>query len=202
MDLNAASFNDALGKEYLHHPSFLKAVPGNNAESESVETSKGDVRNDWQFVLDKMKDGDINLLYVAMTRARKTLSIPESIKTLLQEFDHYHDRVVGYKKAGFGRKLPTATDESRIVIGGKKSQPLKKDQLWNLYHDLCAPLRKEMGISEDSKIVHTLFPECKDEDKYIEGEFEEEQAEQKVKSESQLGTVNAEDDNVADYFDV
>jgi len=231
VDLSSSSFTDNLDPK-LRHPSFLKAMPGQSLSAEPevmkpeiskvkskigtikservlLETSAGDNRKGWQFGFSDY-DQPLNALYVALTRARKTLSVPASIKTLLQDFDRYHFLVESYKKdaSGMERKMPMSHDESMMLIEKKgekdnqKDRKMTKGEVWNLYHDICAPLRCELGIPEDSAMLHSLFPECKDEDKYIKGEFKEEHAEQRVKSESQLGTVNAEDDNVADYFDM
>ena len=52
LDLSAASFADSLSPT-LHHPSFLKAMPGqikSETPATSLETSKGDKRKGWQFV--------------------------------------------------------------------------------------------------------------------------------------------------------
>mmetsp|Transcript_30586 Transcript_30586/g.64706 ORF Transcript_30586/g.64706 Transcript_30586/m.64706 type:complete len:1199 (+) Transcript_30586:90-3686(+) len=162
LDLSAASFTESQ-KLSLRHPSFLKAMPGQSAKSETptspLEISKGDRRKGWQFILSEYLDGDINLLYVAMTRAKKTLSVPTSIKMLLQDFDRLHYLVETFKKdaTGADRKMPLSNDESMMVVGKKK---LNKGDVWNLYHDLCVPLRKEMEIADDCTFMQSLLPDC------------------------------------------
>lgn len=109
----STSFTDSQ-PAILRHPSFLK----------SPETSKGEKRKGYQFVLDRWRDQHINMLYVAMTRARKTLSVPRSTKMLLQDFDRLHFLVGHFKKDAFGedaRKMPSSDDESMIMMGKGKA---------------------------------------------------------------------------------
>lgn len=211
LDLNAESFSESLPTE-LRHPSFLKAMPA-QVKSEhsdaglktdsSIEISQGVMRKGWQFNLSQWSDQSINLLYVACTRARKTLSVPNSIKTLLEEFDKLHFLVDSFKKDASGidgRKLPLSTDESMMVIP-KANKKIDKGDVWNLYHDLCLPLRKEMGIGDDSMIVPSLFPECKNES--TEEKIQENLVKEEAKPEANfVARVGAGDGNVADYFDV
>lgn len=212
----------------LRHPSFLKAMPGQvksettaenseasqvNVKSETVsvksetavpmEISKGDYRKGWQFILGKYatSDAEINKLYVAITRARKTISVPKSIKMLLQDFDHLHFLVEGFKNDASGvggREVPSSNDESSIMIG-MTPKKLTKGEVWNFYHDLCLPLREELGVPGDSMILPSLFPECKDES--MENKFEGEQKKPAVKPEGQLDAMKSNNVNVADYFD-
>mmetsp|Transcript_12964 Transcript_12964/g.23839 ORF Transcript_12964/g.23839 Transcript_12964/m.23839 type:complete len:633 (+) Transcript_12964:102-2000(+) len=195
LDLSAASFTNSTKSmsPSQHHPSFLKTMPGeikSETPSASLEISKGDMRNSWQFILSSYQDANINMLYVASTRAKKILSVPASIKMLLQDFDRLHYLVSTFKKDASGvdgRKVPLSNDKSMMVIGSKK---LNKGEVWNLYHDLCYPLRKELGIPDDCMILPTLFPDCEDES--MEIKFEGEQGEFEVKSERQTMEIKSE----------
>lgn len=150
----------------MRHPSFLRPMPGvtDSGWTPSLGVPKAEKRKLWQFMLSSFKDGDINLLYVAMTRARKTLSVPKSIKMLLQDFDRLHDIVETYKRDSStegGGEGPSSSDNS--IFMGKEKNFLSKGQVWDLYHDLVLPLRKEICVSEDIKLLQYLFPECRDE---------------------------------------
>ena len=142
---------------------------------------------------------------MALTRARVTLSIPKSIKTLLQGLDRIHYLVETFKKdaAGVdGRGMPSSNDESMIVIG-TKGRKLSKGDVWDLYHDICLPLRKELGMSsDDCSILSSLFPgECEDGDDNDDEPIKTEQIEVKNETTTAAVGVKAEDD-VAGYFDV
>ena len=142
---------------------------------------------------------------MALTRARVTLSIPKSIKTLLQDLDRIHYLVETFKKdaAGVdGRGMPSSNDESMIVIG-TKGRKLSKGDVWDLYHDICLPLRKELGMSsDDCSILSSLFPgECEDGDDNDDESIKTEQTEVKNETTTAAAGVKAEDD-VAGYFDV
>ena len=214
LDLSATPFDDS-GPARWRHPCFLKAVP--RTESESIKSdvaspltvSEGEWRKGWEFQLSSFRDADINMLYVAMTRARKTLSVPASIKKLFQDFDRLHYLIEIFKKDALGadgRKMPLSSDDSTMVIG-KKNRLLKKGEVWNLYHDLVLPLRKELDVAEDCMILPSLFPECSEDDVFMEVKSEE--AEQcgelkAAKSEGQNSNTvaHASYDDAADYFDV
>ena len=188
LNLSSVSFVDNVPEKLHHTPSFLK----------TLETSNGDRRKGWQFSLSEYQDQGINGLYVALTRARKTISVPISIKMLLQDFDRIHYLVESFKKDAASsvdgsKKVPLNSDETMIVVG-KKGRILNKGEVWNLYHDLIDPLRKELGIPDDCNILPVLFPECKDED--MESKIEHE--EMKVKSEIKVKTEEAEYDSVFD----
>ena len=205
LDLSAASFADSLSPT-LHHPSFLKAMPGqikSETPSTSLETSKGDKRKGWQFILSKFKDEHINLLYVASTRAKKTLSVPRSIKTLLQEFDMLHYLVGTFKKdasGADGRRVPLSKDESMMMMG-KIQKKLNKGEVWNLYYDLCYPLRKELEVADDCMILPSLFPDCENESMEHKLEGEQGEFEVKVKPEGQPDITVPGNENVADFFE-
>ncbi len=131
-----------------HHPAFLCS-----AASEHPASTKH--RLGWQFNLNSYGD-DLNLLYVACTRAKKMLSLPESFESLLSDFDLYHYLVEDIKKtAGSNSDKNNFHDEESIVIVGKEK--LTKGQLWELYYDLCHPLRRELGVSDDCMIMKQLF---------------------------------------------
>ena len=72
-----------------------------------------------------------------MTRAKKTVCVPMSIKLMLEDFDRIHYLVETYKKDAVGvdgcRKLPLSSEESMITVGNK-GRKLTKGEVWNLYH--------------------------------------------------------------------
>ena len=142
---------------------------------------------------------------MALTRARVTLSIPNSIKTLLQDLDRIHYLVETFKKDAArvdGRRMPSSNDESMIVLG-TKGRKVSKNEVWDLHNDICLPLRNELGMSsDDSSILSTLFPgECDDGDDNDDGSIETEEI--KVKNETTTSAAGViEENDVAGYFDV
>lgn len=115
-------------------------------------------RRGWQFDIKNYGD-DINLIYVACTRAKKTLSLPKTIKDVLQEFDFIHMCINEFKNAA---NTLLHSDQSMMVI--RKETKMTKGQLWDLYHDLCLPLRNELGVDEDSNIMKSVFDDMDDDD--------------------------------------
>ena len=146
-------------KEKDDLPTLMTSLPSGNESggSNSLVTFPTTRRKGWQFDINSFGD-DLNLVYVACTRAKKTLCLPKSIASLLQEFDVMHHAVAAAKNGG---TMPLYNEESMMVVKGSK---LKKGQLWELYHDLCMPLRKELGVPDDCKIMKTLFSIDDDDD--------------------------------------
>ena len=119
-------------------------------------------RRGWQFALSAQGD-DLNLLYVACTRAKKILSLPETIQRLLLECDLLHYCVNDFKKATV---KPFENDESTLLLPRDFSR-LSKGEVWALHQDLCLPLRVELGVDDDCTIMKSLFG-IEDEDDDLE----------------------------------
>jgi hypothetical protein len=173
----------------IRHPSFLascdnvKSETCDNVKSETfacLKMSIGEYRKGWQFDLISFQDQDINMLYVALTRARRTLSVPASVTNILELFDRLHYLVGTFIRdasscVNEGRKMPLSSDGMvRMMMMGKVGLTLKnKGDVWNLYHDLVVPLRKEWNIANDMMILPSLFVDC--DAKTLESKFEQEE---------------------------
>jgi hypothetical protein len=149
-----------------HRPPFL-------CSDESVDV-KQVWRQRWQFNVEHFGD-DLNFIYVACTRAKKTLALPKTIESLLREFDLIHFNAADFKIAS---KPPVESDESMIILE-KEKRKLNKSEVWALYQDLCVPLREEyLGIADNEKIMSSLFGGDDDyeleEDKQLEIKGEDE----------------------------
>mmetsp|Transcript_42132 Transcript_42132/g.88438 ORF Transcript_42132/g.88438 Transcript_42132/m.88438 type:complete len:86 (-) Transcript_42132:310-567(-) len=81
----------------------------------------------------------------------------------------------------------------------KKKDNLTKGEVWNLYHDLCHPLRNELEVPEDSMILPHLFPD--DEIEPVENIIEEEQEAVKLEAVGQPDGTTPVVESVADLFD-
>ena len=79
---------------------------------------------------------------------------------MLEDFDRIHYLVETFKKDALvvdgSRKLPLSSEESMITVGNK-GRKLTKGEVWNLYHDLCLPLRNELGVPSDANILESVF---------------------------------------------
>eukprot|EP00956_Cyclotella_meneghiniana_P025124 scaffold51741_cov86-Cyclotella_meneghiniana.AAC.5 len=126
----------------------------------------------WQFNCNEYGD-DLNMLYVACTRARNTLALPNSIKDLLCHFDNIHFYVNDMKNC---EAKPKCSDDSMFMHENGKRK-LNKGDVWNLYQDLVVPFRKMLDVEDDSKIMKSLFG--------VEEEEGIEEDNVKVKSEEQ-----------------
>lgn len=148
-----------------------------------IQAGRKTSRNSWQFSMKNYGD-DINLLYVACTRAKRKLAIPASIKTLIQECDMLHDLIQR-------KKLYEETDKTKnseiSVLGISTKKPLSVGNVLNLYDDLVLPLRKQFNLQTKDKILPTLIDDFHEadttEDKSLEGDnaFEEYLSSQKKK---------------------
>lgn len=103
---------------------------------------------------------DINLLYVACTRAKKTLVLPQTITSFFADVDviYYLVRNMLRPAEGTDNKLPAKDDVSNYTSLNKKGKNdgrLTKGELWDLYNDLCKPLRAELGVGEDEGILNS-----------------------------------------------
>jgi len=166
----------------IRHPSFLASC-GNVKSEKSGEKRKG-----WQFDLHPWQDQDINMLYVALTRARRTLSVPSCVINILQLFDRLHYLVGTFISdasscVNEGRKMPLISDGPvRMMMMGTVGLTLKnKGDVWNLYHDLVVPLRKEWNIANDMMILPSLFVDCDAEQ--LKNKFEQEEQQQQQRQE-------------------
>mmetsp|Transcript_2694 Transcript_2694/g.3442 ORF Transcript_2694/g.3442 Transcript_2694/m.3442 type:complete len:205 (+) Transcript_2694:309-923(+) len=133
----------------------------NGPEFLSTEVCKKP-RAGWQMNLQSYGD-DINLLYVACTRAKKTLVVPQTIKNLFADVDliHYLVRDMMTTTKGAGKAIPTKDDPSSYTSLNKKGKNdgrLSKGELWHLFNDVCKPLRAELGVDGDDGILSSLFP--------------------------------------------
>lgn len=158
LDLSAKSVAESLPATVCH-PSFLMKMPSEvkSEEYPFLKTSTGNNRKGWQFALSPFQDVCINLLYVALTRARTTLSVPSSMTKLLEEFDMLHYLVGTYIRDASGvdgRKVPLSADGPVMMMG---KNMLTKGDVWNLYQDLCVPLRNELEIADTMMIIPSLF---------------------------------------------
>lgn len=114
-------------------------------------------RAGWQLNLQAYGD-DINLLYVACTRAKKTLVMPETIKRFFADVDLIHYLVRDMLKAtkGDSKVIPTKDDLSSYTSLNNKSKNdgrLSRGELWDLFNDVCKPLRDELGVEGDDVIL-------------------------------------------------
>jgi hypothetical protein len=98
-------------------------------------------RPSWQFAFKSYGD-DVNLLYVACTRAKKILSVPKCVLEFLEQCDLMQQMLDAHAKA------PTAkdkTDKGTVIMFGREKQ-LTMEDLKNIRTDIVEPLRQECKI--------------------------------------------------------
>lgn len=162
--VDLASRSYTLNGPLRHGPEFL-----------SDDMSKT-TRVSWQLNLQAYGD-DINLLYVACTRAKKTLVVPQSINNLFADVDliHYLVRDMVAVKEGAGTHKHSKDDPSSYASLNKSDKNndggrLSKGELWNLFNDVCKPLREELGVAKDDAILKSLFPSDRNADDHVKEE--------------------------------
>lgn len=186
----------------VRHPSFLASCDNVKSEKfESLAMSTGENRKGWQVDLHPWQDQDINMLYVALTRARLTLSVPSSVTKILELFDRLHYLVGTFIRDASscvheGRKVPLSSDGPlRMMMMGKVGLTLKnKGDVWNLYHDLVMPLRKEWNIANDMMILPSLFVDC-DAEK-LESKFKQDEQQQQQQQRQEVVATNNSNSHV------
>lgn len=131
-------------------------------------------RNSWQFHIKGWGD-DINLLYVACTRAKKLLSIPQSLKTFLQECDMMHDMI--RRKNLYKVALQEQVCKSSEIAVFGRDKPFTVCDALNVYEDVVVPLRIDNGLQTKDRLMKALVQPLDDEadyddDKALEGDDE------------------------------
>ena len=117
-------------------------------------------RSSWQFRIKPWGD-EVNLLYVACTRAKKLLSISSSIKSFLQDCDTLHDFVRCMKLF----KVSDVTKSSEFV-GFGRNQPFSVGEVLDLYQDVIVPLRAENKLQTKERLMKALVKPLDGDDNY------------------------------------
>eukprot|EP00804_Cyclotella_cryptica_P009997 CCRYP_015421-RD/>CCRYP_015421-RD protein AED:0.11 eAED:0.14 QI:371/0.75/0.8/1/0.5/0.2/5/0/796 len=155
----------------LHDKSYVSNKPAQFrprflSDSSHLQSDVKPVRRScWQFAISSYDD-ELNFIYVACTRAKKILSLPKTIEGVLREYDLLHYSVNDFKTAAV---QPFESEESMMVLP-RTNKKLSKGEVWALYHDLCLPLRKELGVEDDCNIMKTLFAIDDEEDNLEDGD--------------------------------
>jgi superfamily I DNA/RNA helicase len=110
----------------------------------------------WQFGFESWGD-DLNLAYVACTRAKRTLSIPPCFHKLLETFDYVHEWKSGENKKG-------AVNTVAMSIPGCGKKTMTEDDAHCFYDSLILPLREEYGMKSDQLLKDTLINFDRDDD--------------------------------------
>jgi superfamily I DNA/RNA helicase len=98
----------------------------------------------WEFAFKEYGD-DVNMSYVACTRAKKLLSLPSCFVTVLKLFDAIHS----WKCMQEDSKAKV--NSIGFYICGRK-EPLSDEQANDLHAQLILPLRKEFGVEGNVSI--------------------------------------------------
>ena len=109
------------------------------------------IANPWEFDFAIWGD-DVNLAYVAFTRAKRLLSVPGCILDSLAVLDRVH-------------KWHDEDKEERVKVVAESipgiPKPLTKVEGGEFYHSRIVPLRQELGVDEDQSLeLGTVF-DCK-----------------------------------------
>lgn len=102
----------------------------------------------WQFATKDYGD-DLNMLYVACTRAKRLLSIPHPLKMLLQQCDMLHDILQARQRVKEERP-PKKLKSAGINLFG---QQLTDEKAADLYKELVLKLRTEAGVTNNQKLM-------------------------------------------------
>jgi ATP-dependent exoDNAse (exonuclease V) beta subunit len=124
-----------------------KLVMGENGNTKRMLST-------WQFAAKNFGD-DLNMLYVACTRAKRLLSIPPPLKMLLEQCDMLHD-ILQAKAERVEEESPPLKKLKSTGINLFEQQ-LTDEQAADLYEQLVLKLRREAGVTHNSKLMDELL---------------------------------------------
>ena len=155
--LGLYSFTDRdRDKKEVDHSTFNSPLSPMSQGFTPDAKRKGKTRNRWQFDVPPYGDS-VNLLYVACTRAKKTLSIPPKLRKLYAELDALTSIVNLWQSKfideGEDLSLSVGDEETQYVDVKKDSRNLNKKEICQLYSDICVPLRDEAGLTEGEEFI-------------------------------------------------
>jgi hypothetical protein len=127
--------------DFLRLHSFKK-IRSNGSEPSPSKKPRADERS-WMFDL-SWKNDEVNLLYVACTRAKACLSLPPSLAALLWCFDDLKSLV----------DTPVEEREATFQLPGKET--LDVHSAVSLYDSLVVPLRSELGLGPNATLWESL----------------------------------------------
>ena len=137
--------------DFIDLKTFKKNDTRHPTRSSSLTTvspaKKPRLVDSWCFAFQSWGD-DVNLAYVACTRAKRTLSLPPCVHSLLDVLDNVHDFVVNHNSG----------NNVALQIPGVK-EPLTAEQADSFYNSLVLPLRMEYEILGNEFIKPELV-EC------------------------------------------
>lgn len=102
----------------------------------------------WKFGFDSWGD-DLNLAYVACTRAKRTLSISSFLMKVIRDFDH----ILAWKAAGL-----TSAELPLIEGLAHRRAGVTPQELEDIYSSLVVKFRKEVGVSDECRLLEYLLP--------------------------------------------
>lgn len=146
-------------KKEVDHSTFDSPLSPLSQDFDADAKRKGETRNKWQFDVHPYDDS-LNLLYVACTRAKKVLSIPEKLRKLYTELDSLTSWVNSWQATfnNGGEDLSLSVeDEDNIYVNVKKdNRNLNKKEACQLYGDVCNKLRIELGLNKGETFLGRL----------------------------------------------
>jgi UvrD/REP helicase N-terminal domain/UvrD-like helicase C-terminal domain len=116
---------------------------------DEASTKRPKLSDSWQFNFKGWGD-DVNLWYVALTRAKSMLSIPPRFLKLLEAFDDVHEWEAITHDAD-------AVNTVAVSIPGCGKDTMTEDDAHCFYNSLILPLREEYGMKPDQLLKDTLI---------------------------------------------
>ena len=146
-------------KKEVDHSTFDSPLSPMSQDFTPDAKRKGKTRNRWQFDVPPYGDS-VNLLYVACTRAKKTLSIPPKLRKLYAELDALTSIVnlwqAKFIDEGEDLSLSVGDEDTQYVDVKKDSRNLNKKEICQLYSDICVPLRDEAGLTDGEEFIGNI----------------------------------------------
>ena len=111
----------------------------------------------WEFDF-KSHGDDVNLVYVACTRAKKLVSLPTHVVGVLERFDDIHSSVLSLSQSpSSSTSQPANPHHGKRIPAREKEDDIPTDEVLELHRQLVMPLRREFGMSDRVSICSTLI---------------------------------------------
>jgi len=140
-----------------------RKMPPSPTKIEGSASKKSRVAGSWEFSFQSWGD-DVNLAYVACTRAKQVLSIPKCIHEALGALDIVHTWI--HTEDG-------GVNNVAVQIPGYRS-PLPKQEADDFFQSLVLPLREELGLQTGDQLLAAALVDMEEEDANSVSEEEDE----------------------------
>ena len=134
--------------------SFLEDEPPMKRQRPDSDNASN-TREKWEFKVSSFDD-EVNLLYVACTRAKKILSLPKNFVNLFDVLDTYHEWCSPIYRDRNRKLSSKVTEEKYVSRNNNDANEFSLEHKEEIYQDICLPLRKELNVNDNQHLQSFL----------------------------------------------